>query len=455
MSRISQIKIFIKNKLGSSEKKNILSSISWLFFDKVLRLGVGLVVGVWVARYLGPFTYGSWNYVIAFVGVFSAFATMGLDSVVVRELIESPEKHSSILGTVFIIRLSGSLLTCVLATGFFIIFNTGSTELIEIILISSASLILQSIDVIDLYFQSRVESKFTVIAKNTSFLIFALIRVLLIISKSSLIAFVWCSLLEIALSEIILIAIFYIKKLKVTSWRLDLALGKQFLDKGWRLTLSGLMISIYMRIDQVMLGIMAGKKIVGIYTAGVRIAEVWYFIPLAILTSVYPLLVTAKKESPDRYTLRLKQLFFYLSLISIAISIIINIFSAFIINMFFGSDYMQSAQILSVTIWAGVFVFLGVGGSQALVIDELYNLLMIRTIVGAVSNIGLNLFLIPRYQGLGASYATLIAYALSGFLLNFFNRQTRGLFYIQLRSLFFIDQILRLKKLTLVKITKN
>ena len=68
----------------------ILDNIGWLFFDKVLRMGVGLLVGVWVARYLGPEKYGLFNFAAAFVGMFIAVSGLGLQSIVVRDIVRDP-----------------------------------------------------------------------------------------------------------------------------------------------------------------------------------------------------------------------------------------------------------------------------------------------------------------------------------------------------------------------------
>ncbi|MFN4216334.1 MAG: oligosaccharide flippase family protein, partial [Brevinematales bacterium] len=88
----------------------VVENIGWLSLDKVLRMGVGLFVGVWVARYLGPTQYGLWNFAIAFTSLFGAFATFGIDEIVVRELVKTPEKTGVFLGTAFFLRVAGSFI---------------------------------------------------------------------------------------------------------------------------------------------------------------------------------------------------------------------------------------------------------------------------------------------------------------------------------------------------------
>lgn len=61
---------------------------------------VALFVGVHVARYLGPERFGLLNYATSFVGLFSALATLGLNGIVVRNLVQNIEKRDNLLGMV-------------------------------------------------------------------------------------------------------------------------------------------------------------------------------------------------------------------------------------------------------------------------------------------------------------------------------------------------------------------
>ena len=445
----------IKRFFNTKEKKEIINSFSWLFFDKILRLGIGLIVGIWIAKYLGPNTYGFWNYATAFSGLFMAFATMGVDSIVIKELMIYPSQSDHILGTAFVIRFLGSLLTLILSTTIFYYFKFGNSQGLEIVFITSSCFLLQSFDVIDLYFQAKVKSRYTVISKNVSFLIFVLIRIYLITGKYNLMYFVWCNFYEVLLSEII-INLYAIKhRIEIYNWKIDLKRGKNFLSNGWFLMLTSIMILIYMKIDQVMLGYMAGNNEVGIYSVAVRISEVWYFIPLAITTSVFPSQIKSKSESNQIYFKRFKDLFFYFALISISLSLLTSLFSGLIIKLLFGQDYARSALLLSINIWAGVFVFSGLGSSQFLIIENLYSLSFYRTLTGAVSNILLNLLFIPHFKAMGSALATLISYFISAILMNYFDKRTRSIFFIQLKSLYFHDQIIGLIKMAKININRK
>ena len=109
------------NRFITTESKKILKNIGWLFFDRVFRMGMALVVGAWVARYLGPEQYGSINYLMATIGLFASFAALGLDSMIVKEIVDHPHKSSTIMSTVFSMRLLSGIdiiFSCVLASFF-------------------------------------------------------------------------------------------------------------------------------------------------------------------------------------------------------------------------------------------------------------------------------------------------------------------------------------------------
>src|ERR1700744_44346 len=79
----------------------IVANTGWLVFDRVIRVLIGLTVGAWIARYLGPAGSGELSYVVAFIALFQAAANLGADAIVVRDIARAPERAADILGTAF------------------------------------------------------------------------------------------------------------------------------------------------------------------------------------------------------------------------------------------------------------------------------------------------------------------------------------------------------------------
>jgi len=408
--------------------------MSWLFFDKALRMGVGLFVGVWIARYLGPEQYGLLNYAMAFVALFGAFSTLGLQGIVVRDLVKEPEDTNSTLGTAFILQLAGAAVTValiVVAIGW-MRPDDDLTKLMVAIL--GAALIFRSSAVVKYWFESQVQSRYVVWVENGIFLFMAAIKIGLILSKASLIAFVWVVLVEAIIVAIGLFAIYIRRTKALYQWSASLSRAKNLLRDSWPLILSGIAVAIYMRIDQIMLGEMIGPEAVGVYSAALRISEVWNMVPMVIVASLFPTIIETKKNNQALYIKRIQQLFNLMVVISFSIALVITMSGDWLINFLFGQRYTEAASVLVIHIWTGLFVFLGVASGRWYILEGLQRLAFYRTALGAIVNIIMNIFLIPKYGVVGAAWATVMANASAAYIFDLSNPKTRVMFYMKSRS---------------------
>lgn len=433
---LGKLKLPGLSKLKSrSGLRAVIANTGWLFADRILRMGASLVVGVWIARYLGAQQYGLFNYALAFVTLFTPIFTLGLDEIVVRHVIRESSNKEEILGTTFWLKFIGGVASVLLAVGSILFLGEREVLKISLIAILAITGIFRATDTVELWFQSQVQSKYAVIAKNIAFLLNTLFKVALILTKAPLLAFAWVTLAEFAMNAISLVIIYQFKGFSFWSWRWNLVVGKTLLKESLPLIFSGFAIMIFMKIDQIMLGQMIGDKEVGIYSAAVRISEIWYFIPGAIVTSVAPSIYAAKDKSEGLYYQRIGQLLRLLTGISLAIAIPMTFLSDKIIILLFGSGYAGSGTILAVHIWTSIFVFMGLASSPWFIAEGLNHVSLGKTVFGAILNIVLNLLLIPKYAGLGAAIATIISQASAAFLCNAFDRRTQKIFQLQLRSL--------------------
>lgn len=433
---LSKLKLKNLSKFKSrSGLRAIIANTGWLFADRILRMGASLIVGVWVARYLGVQQYGLFNYALAFVSLFSPIFTLGLDDVVVRHLVRQSSNKDEILGTTFWLKLLGGIASVLLAVG--TIFFLGEHEALKIWLVAILAMagIFRAADTIELWFQSQVQSKYTVIAKNTAFLLNSAIKIALILTKAPLLAFAWITLAEFAMSAIGLLIVYQVKGSSLWLWRWSFSAAKTLMKESLPLVFSGFAILIFMKIDQVMLGQMVGNSEVGIYSAAVRVSEIWYFIPGAIVSSVAPSIYTVKEKSESLYYQRIGQLLSLMTCISLAIALPMSFLSDKIIMVMFGSGYAEAGAILAVHIWTSLFVFMGLATSPWFIAEGLNHVSLGKTLFGAILNIILNLLLIPKYAGLGAAIATIISQAAAAFLCNAFDSRTQKIFKIQVRSL--------------------
>jgi polysaccharide transporter, PST family len=419
---------------SSSGLHAIIANIGWLFADRILRMGVGLFIGVWIARYLGASQYGLFNYAIAFVALFNPLSNLGLDNVVIRHIVLDSSNKEQVLGTTYWLKLLGGIGCLLLAVASICILRQDEKLTISLVAILSAAGIFQALDTIDLWFQSQVQSKYTVLAKNTAFVFISLLQISLITMQAPLIAFAWTKLAEMALAAIGLAITYKIKGYSIWLWSWSFPLAKILLKKSYPLILSGLTIMIYMRIDQIMLGQMISDRAVGVYSAATRISEAWYFIPITLASSVAPSIFAAKETSEALYYKRIGQLLRLLALVSYVVAVPMTFLSGTVITMLFGNDYAAAGPILAIHIWASLFVFMGVATSSWFVAEDLTHLSLSRTLLGAITNVVLNLFLIPTYAGVGAAIATVISQAIASFFSHAFHPKTKKIFQLQIKS---------------------
>ncbi len=411
----------------------------WLMADRVLRMIVGLVVWAWVARYLGPEELGVLSYTVALVAIFAVLATLGLNRIVIREIVSQPDQTDEILGTVFVLRLLASCLVAAAAYLASLFFDSVDPRTPQLVAIISAGIVLQAFDSIDLSFQAQVKSKYTVIAKYAGFLIVSAIKIALIVGGAPLQAFAWVILLEAALGAIGLAVVYQRLGNRIRAWCFELWRAKGFLRESWPEIFSGFGTLILMRIDQIMLGQMIGAEAVGLYSAAARVSEMSYFIPTAIVASTFPAVIKAKQVSERLYYESLRHLFVSLALVSVVIALLMTFTADFIIAALFGSNYRPAATVLVIHSWTCLAVSFGLVSGSWIVTEKKLILNLYRTTLGATANVILNLFLIPRFGIVGAAVGTLISLLTAFYLFDMLIHSMRPLFSIKTRAALFID----------------
>lgn len=426
--------IFFANKTRSKVTTNVL----WQVTDKAVRYGVGLVVGVWIARYFGPDLYGKYSYSLAYVALLGSLATLGLDKIVTKDIVEYPLQSAKILASACFLKLAGSMILCGVACTSALFVKADDSTVRLMIFILSLGTVSQSVTAIDFYYAAKIQAKYSIIAKIIPFLLLAGVKVCLLLSRFTIVQLAMLTAGEYLLASVFL-TVFYNRKEAIRRWKISWQYCRSALQQSLPLILSGLMTGVFMKIDQVMLGNMLDDKAVGTYSAAVKISEIWYFLPVIISASVYPVLIEIRKRGDmELYKKRLLTVFRMMNCITIPAALCLTVFSGYIIAILYGSDYAASANIFAIHIWSGVFVFLGTAGSNFYIIEGLQRLVFWRTLVGAAINVGLNFLIIPAFGGMGAAVATLVTTAIVGLLLDAATRSTRLIFRLKLKSFIFV-----------------
>jgi O-antigen/teichoic acid export membrane protein len=376
------------------------------------------------------------NYATAFVALFGTIASLGLNGVVVRDLVKEPESDCATLGSAFALQLAGGLLAFGMAV--IVIGYVRPTDALAKLMVGviGFGMVLRATDTVKYWFESQVDSKYVIWVENSVFLIFSCVKVALILNHASLMAFVWAVLAEATIVAIALLSMYGWRRGDLRKWEIRIDRAKALLKDSWPLILSGLSVMIYMRIDQIMLGQMVNDNAVGIYSAALRISEVFYAIPMIVVASLFPAIIDAKKKGEDFYRKRVQKLLDLMALLSLLIALSVSLFSDPIIRLLYGHMYTGAGSVLQIHVWASLFVFVGVAGGKWYLMENLQHLILYRTAAGAVLNIVLNLFLIPRYGIYGAAIATVLSQAMAAYLLDGSLKRTRWLFVAKTKAIF-------------------
>ena len=430
---MSILKKVVKLKHHSGFRK-YFANTSWLLGERVLRMVVSLFVGIYVARYLGPEGFGLLSYTMSFVWLFSSLASFGLDDILVRELVQSPEKRNNLLGTVFWLKVCG---TVVMGTAIALVLQLKAEEeqTFWMIAIITFGFLFQATNVVDFYFQSQVQSKFAVRAQAFQLLITSLFKIYLVWIQAELIWFAFALMLDQAVVAVLFLIMYRWKIEWFPFFSFTWTQAKKLMRDAWPLIFAGMVVSVYMKIDQVMLKEMLNTKAVGVYAAAVKLCEAWYFVPGVITASLFPALIEARKKSELLYDERVQKLYDLMVWGSVAVAIPTTLLADWIILILYGADFQEAADILSIYIWTGVFVTLGIASSKWLIAENLQRYLFFRTALGALLNVGCNLWLIPIYGIKGAAFATLVAHGTVDFLSLSFFKKTRHNFLFAAKSL--------------------
>ncbi|MDB5024822.1 MAG: polysaccharide biosynthesis protein [Mucilaginibacter sp.] len=402
-----------------------------------------------LSSYLGTRQFGILNYPTALIAFFLAIAALGLDGFVTRELLNDPNKKNILLGTSFWMRLVAGFAVIPLV---YVAYNLANhlkpleTPFYYVFIVSFAAAI-QSVNIIDSFFQAKVQAKKIMYINVVGNVVSAVIKLCFILLKLPLIWFVYSLLFDAALIAAGYIITYQHSGNNIYQWKFDRSVATYLIKHSWPLAFSAILVSLYMKIDQVMIPIYLKTSELGVYSTVANLSESWYFIPVAIVTSVFPAIMNARNTDTIRYKKRLQNMYDLMVVISMSIAIFMTFASKFIYHIAYARhpEFWSGAPVLAVHVWAGIFVFLGSASGQYLIAEGYTKIAMLRTGVGAVVNILLNILWLPKYGILGAAYATLAAYGIATFFIVFIPK-TREQGLLMLRSLFLISLFRKILK---------
>jgi len=407
--------------------KRYFANTSWLFAEKVLRMVIGLFVGVWVARYLGPEKYGLLSYAQSFVGLFTAIATLGLDGIVVRELVKDESRRDELLGTAFWLKVIGGIGVLVFVT-IAVNFTSNDWYTNFIIFVIASGTVFQAFNVVDMYFQAKVMGKYIAYVSALSLFAGSLFRVYLIISEAPLVYFAWAVVFD---SVVLALGYVYFYVFTKGSFRSFLHFRKStaisLLKDSWPLIIASCSFVIFSNVDNIMIKEIIGEFYVGIYKSAYQLVTLWYFLPGLLLSSLMPSLVSSHRDLA-LFNIRILHLSTLLVWIAIFIFLIYNAFGKLIIEITYGQQFIEAVAVLNSLAAVNLLIFYNSMWNYWMMIENRTKRTLLFHLFTAFLNVVLNYFFIFKYGVIGASYALLMSLLISYLIFSLYDKRILQIF---------------------------
>jgi O-antigen/teichoic acid export membrane protein len=426
MISVDHLPVFIRRRLsGRDTLLRALNNSAWLFCDQALRMLAGLVVGVWIARYLGPERYGWLSYALSAVGLVSSFTSLGINPVVVRELARDGSASAAWLRTALGLKSLGAALgycACVAVAWFRAV---PADEVRALIVVVGLGMLFQVFDAIDLLFQAHGEPRTSAWVRMISCVVANVVKVGLILARAPLMAFAAAGVFEIALNAIGWATAARYRGIAIRLLPWDTPRGKALLRESFPLALSSLAIYAQAYSDQLVLGSMLGGAALGQYAAAIRLVTVFAFVPTIVYTVSAPEITRAKRDDEALYWRRLHRLYRAMFGLFLTTGLPLALLGPIVMRVLYGAAYDQAATLLP---WLALrLLFTNFGTARAVFItnEGLFRFAFFTAVAGAVVNIALNLLLVPRWHAHGAIAASLVSFAVTTFAFEWMNRRAR------------------------------
>ena len=431
MSLVEKIKNLL---LIDDTKRKIVSNLYWALLGKIVSLISTLIVGIIVARYLGPDRYGLMTYVVSFVSIFQIVSNFGLDNIEIREEAKEIEKANIVLGSAFFMRLVFSVFSIFLIVGVAIIYEADSYT-IELISLYSLSILFTAFDVIRNYFTAIVLNKYVVKVTIFRNIISLLIKLILVYLNANLTWFI----LVLIFDYLITANGYYMSYKKfgmsLLDWKINKEMIRYLMVESYPLFLSGLAATVFLQIDQLMIGNMINKTSVGYYSVAAQLVAILMFVPNILIQTITPILVNCRENSIEQYKIRSQQFMDITVWSCIILAITVSLSSGLIIKLLYGPLYFNSALLLSILSYKLIGSALNVISGQLLIIDGNQKLFLLRSCGGAIVCVLLNYFMIKDYGVIGCAVVSVVTQLVAGWLIHMVIPRYRYMFNMQTLSL--------------------
>lgn len=407
--------------------------------ERLLRFPIVFLTTVLLVRFLDQETYGNWAYALTLFSIGGAISTLGIDSLLVRDVSRHRKDATTILSAALVLRLAAAAVVMALLMLFAVLEHRTDQDIFVFLVVFACGVSLQAADVYAAWFISEHSAHWVAGSRLLALLIGSLAKVVVVVAGLPLAFLAFASVIEIGGAALIVACVYFWRSRPRPRFNFQWITMMDLARQSLPLVAGALGVMIYIRIDSVMLEHMQGPRAVAIYSVASRLSEVWNTAPTVLITVASPILVRARQRSIRLYHFRFRQTLHLMAIMTLIGAATLAMTSGWWLPLIFGHDYTNSVLIFQVHVWSSVFVALGLASSNFLLIEGRLGLTAAYIWMGATTNLVLNFIMIPRYGPLGAAVATLVAQVIAAWLGNLvLTPTTRKLFRYQLEALLLV-----------------
>ncbi len=372
---------------------------------RVGNLALGVVVTSVIARMLGGSGFGEWSTIFAITQIAANFGELGLTQVAVSRAASEPARQGEWLGALVSLRVLLAVPTTIVAlVGVLLIVPTQSAEIAGVLV--AATILINAPMALSAVFQLRVRNDITIAIMTLGSVLWTGGAIAISLTSKSIgaLAAVFLAVAAITTCATIVRARRLVSLRLASSRRLWPAVMRVGLGVG----AAGILVTLYVKLDQVLVFEFAGSTQAGLYGAAYRILDQIQFIPISVMTTLFPLIATAYPRDRARVRRLLQSAGEYLTMGSLPALAFTVVAAAPIVKLLFGAQFAQAAPALPILMGAFVSISFGYLAGNMVVILELQRKFLRYAAVGLLVNASLNVALIPRYGFLAAAWITLL-----------------------------------------------
>lgn len=404
-------------------KNRVIKNASWIIACRVVQSILSFLIGMLTARYLGPANYGLINYASSVVAFVTPIMYLGLNAVLVQEIINNPSEEGKLLGTSIGMSLCSAVLCIIGVVAFTIISNPGEIDTLVIVTLYSLILVFQSIDLLQYWFQAKLMSKYTSIAMLVAYLFVSAYKTFLLITNKSLYWFAVSNSVDYVMVALLLL--FFYRHFGKQPFTFSFSLCKRLLSRSKYYIISNLMVVIFTQTDKIMLKLMISDVETGLYSAAVTCAGITSFVFSAIIDSSRPSIFENRKNSIKNFENSISTLYCVVIYLALAQCLLMTILAKPIISIMYGNNYLAAIPVLQVAVWYTTFSYIGPVRGVWMLAEEKQKYLLIINIIGATSNVVMNYILIKPYGMLGAAIASIVTQLFTNVVIGYIIPQLR------------------------------